>query len=214
MARLLEQALQESGFSVSVANDGKRGLILAEEHDLVIADVMMPEMNGFEMIRQMRAACIKTPVLIITARGSVDDRVKGLDLGADDYLVKPFKLSELLARVRAILRRVRDADEIIQVGDLWVDTLHRKVKRGNANIYLSNTEYSLLVLLLRNVGNVVSKQMILRAIWDDESGCRDFNVVEVYVKYLRGKLEMRGRSRLVFTVRGVGYMISDRDPHS
>ncbi len=214
MASLLEQALQESGFEVTVAENGKQGLLVVAEHDLVIVDVMMPVMNGFEMVRKMRDMCLKTPVLMLTARDSVEDRVKGLDLGADDYLVKPFKLSELLARVRALLRRFRDPDEVLEIGDLWVDTRTHKVKRGAANIYLSNTEYSLLILLLRNAGNVVSKQMILKEVWDDDTGMRDFNVVEVYIKYLRSKLETMGRSRLVYTVRGVGYMMKTSDPES
>lgn len=214
MARLLEQALRESGYVVTVAENGRQGLAVAEQADLVIADVMMPSMNGFEMVRQMRARCLRIPVLMLTARDSVDDRVKGLDLGADDYLVKPFKLSELLARVRALLRRIKEPDEIVELGDLVVDTQTHKVRRGAANIYLSNTEYALLMLLLRHAGRVVSKQVILKEVWDDSSGGRDFNVVEVYIKYLRNKLEMMGRTRLVHTVRGVGYMISDGEPES
>ena len=214
MARLLDQALTESGFEVTLAENGKLGLALAEEKDLIIVDVMMPVMNGFEMVRRLRDLCIKTPVLFLTARDSVDDRVKGLDLGADDYLVKPFKLDELLARVRALLRRFRDTDEVLELGDLVVDTRTHKVKRGAANIYLSNTEYSLLVLLLRNANHVVSKQTILKEIWDDETGNRDFNVVEVYIKYLRGKLEILGRSRLIHTVRGTGYMMKSIEAES
>jgi DNA-binding response OmpR family regulator len=211
MSGLLEQALQESGYGVTVASNGRQGLGLVEQHDLVILDIMMPVMNGYEMVRQMRAQCLKTPVLMVTARDSVDDRVKGLDLGADDYLIKPFKLTELLARVRALLRRIESSDEWIEMGDLTVDTRTHKVRRGNANIYLSNTEYSLLMVLLKYRDRAVSKQTILREVWDDESGVRDFNVVEVYIKYLRGKLEMMGRSRLIHTVRGLGYMISAHD---
>jgi len=214
MSRLLEQALTESGFAVTLAENGKQGLALAEEKDLIIVDVMMPVMNGFEMVRRLRDACIKTPVLFLTARDSVDDRVKGLDIGADDYLVKPFKLDELLARVRALLRRFRDVDEMLELEDLQVDTRTHKVKRGTANIYLSNTEYALLELLLRNAGQVVSKQTILKEIWDDETGYRDFNVVEVYIKYLRGKLEILGRSRLIHTVRGTGYIMRSSEAES
>jgi len=211
MASSLEQALRESGYQVTVATNGRQGLGLAQSHDLVIADLMMPIMNGLEMIQQLREKCVDVPVLIITAKDSVDDRVTGLDIGADDYLVKPFKLSELLARVRALLRRTKDTEGVLTLGDLTVDTLAHKVKRQNATIYLSNTEYALLMLLLRNAGRVVSKQMILREVWDDVSGSRNLNVVEVYVKYLRGKLEAMGRSRMVYTVRGLGYTMRAGD---
>ena len=166
---------------------------------------MLPDIDGFDVLRKIRTQS-KVPVLMLTARTGLEDRVTGLDAGADDYLPKPFMLEEFLARVRALLRRsVKDSSRL-QYGDLVVDTGTRKVSRGTRPIYLSATEFALLEILLRSAEVPVSKQTILEKVWDD-SGYRDPNVVEVYVSYLRHKLERSNMSRLIYTVRGQGYML-------
>jgi two-component system, OmpR family, response regulator MprA len=213
MSQLLEQALEESGYAVSVAENGREGLKKAPEHDLLIVDVMMPVLNGFDMVRELRELGNKTPVLFLTAKDAVSDRVKGLDLGGDDYLMKPFKLEELLARVRALLRRSSIGQDTLEFADLWMDRRARKVRRGDRWLYLSNTEFSLLEQLLLHRGEPVSKQTLLREVWNDDSA-RDENVVEVYINYLRSKMEVLGMPRLVQTVRGKGYILEASEEQS
>lgn len=208
MSTLLAQVLRESGFEVTVAGNGRDGLKEAPGQDLLIVDVMMPEMNGFQMVRQLRSSGRSVPVLFLTARDSPGDIVKGLDLGGDDYLVKPFRLVELLARVRALIRRSRDNRTELQFGDLWIDLNTRQVKRGDARIYLSNTEFALLELLARTPGQPVAKGTIMREVWNDTEE-RDDNLVEVYINYLRTKLEVGKLPRIIFTVRGKGYMLDE-----
>lgn len=203
----LTQALQQSGYESSRFSTGEAALASLEtqEPDLIVLDVMLPDIDGFEVLRRLRTTS-KIPVLMLTARTSLQDRVKGLDAGADDYLPKPFMLEEFLARVRALLRRSLKDTSKLQYGDLTVDTATRKVMRGSKAIFLSVTEFSLLELLLRTPESPVSKQTILEKVWDD-TGYRDPNVVEVYVSYLRHKLERSGTTRLIHTVRGQGYML-------
>ena len=179
--------------------------IQAKEPDIVVLDVMLPDVDGFEVLRRVRTSS-KVPVLMLTARTGLNDRVTGLDAGADDYLAKPFMLEEFLARVRALLRRSTKDLSRLQYGDLIVDMTSRKVSRAGKPIFLSVTELSLLELLLRTPEIPVSKQTILEKVWDD-TGYRDPNVVEVYVSYLRHKLERSGTSKLIHTVRGQGYML-------
>lgn len=203
----LSQALQQSGFDTIQLSTAEAALAYLKEAEpnLVVLDVMLPDMDGFEVLRRIRAKS-KVPVLMLTARTSLQDRVTGLDAGADDYLPKPFMLEELLARVRALLRRsIQDVTKL-QYGDLVVDTASRKVTRNGRPIYLSVTEFSLLELLIRTPEAPVSKQTILEKVWDD-TGYRDPNVVEVYVSYLRHKLERSGTTRLIHTIRGQGYML-------
>ena len=233
LARLLKQALDESGFVATTAKDGEEGLRHADSGrgaDLLVVDAMMPKMDGFEMVRRLRADGVRTPVLFLTARDTPADRIEGLDLGGDDYMVKPFDLGELLARLRALLRRARDASDIRTYGDLWADSRSRKVGYGPLHgtgpdgepgvpIHLSGTEFSLLWTLMAQPGEAVSKETILREVWDEslstatgsEAGKagsgRHPNIVEVYVNYLRSKLETRGRPRLIHTVRGKGYVL-------
>ena len=203
----LTRALVEQGYSTALAERGDSGLemLTAGAFDLALLDVMLPGMDGFALLERARAQGCKTPVLMLTAKGDVTDRVKGLDIGADDYLPKPFRLSELLARVKAVLRRAAGTSGVLELADLSVDLASRKVTRHGKPVYLSPTEFSLLELLLRTPGRPVPKAEILRQIWNDEQP-RDTNVVEVYVNYLRNKID-RHSPRLIHTVRGQGYMI-------
>lgn len=206
MAGLLEQAFQESGLDVSLASNGREGLKMAPDYDVLVVDVMMPVMNGIEMVKQLRSAACRVPVLFLTAKDAVSDRVAGLDAGGDDYLLKPFALEELIARIRALLRRARESQDSLEYGDLWIDRRNRKARRGEEWLFLSNTEFSLLELFLLSPEVTLSKATILREVWHDAAP-RDDNIVEVYVSYLRGKTEFMGKARLLHTVRGTGYVL-------
>lgn len=212
MAKLLAQALSESGFVCAYVSDGRQGLAKVSNYDLALVDIMMPIMSGLEMVSKMRAQGIRTPVIFLTARDSTQDIVKGLDTGADDYLVKPFKLEELLARIRAAVRRSRETENAIAWSDLRIDCAKRTAYRGNAQLFLSSTEFVLLELFLRRPEVVLSKSSILAEVWQDE-GYRDENIVEVYINYLRKKTELHG-SRLIQTVRGRGYVLALAEPHA
>jgi two-component system response regulator MprA len=209
VTRLLRRTLVYEGYAVSVAADGSEGLRLAREGppDLVILDVMLPLVDGLEVCRRLRAIG-ELPVLMLTARDEVADRVRGLDSGADDYLVKPFATDELLARLRALLRRRRDAEEtpVLRYADLTLDTATRQATRGERTIALSTTEYELLALFLRHPGQVLTRDLLMARVWgDDFPG--ESNVLEVYVRFLRAKLEAAGEPRLIQTVRGAGYSL-------
>lgn len=206
MAEPLASSLREEGFDVSLAANGKIGLSMAAGHELLIVDVMMPSMDGFEMVRRIRALGHTMPVIFLTAKDAVDSRVQGLELG-DDYLVKPFYLEELLARVRLRLRHALRSADTLTYADLTVDVRARSASRGGHPIYLSNTEFLLLELLLREPGRPVPKRVILREVWND-AGTYSPNVVEVYIGYLRNKLEAHGGTRLIRTVKNVGYMVA------
>jgi DNA-binding response OmpR family regulator len=210
MSVLLEQALTESGFSVTVAENGREGLLKAKDQDLLVVDVMMPIMNGFEMVRRIREEGNLVPVIFLTSKDATSDRVKGLDLGGDDYLVKPFKLAELLARIRALLRRSVQQQDVITYGDLWMDRRARKVRRGERWLHLSNTEFSMLEVFMTRPGDTVSKETLLREVWNEDS-FRDDNLVEVNIFLLRGKLEVMGMPRLIHTIRGKGYVLESRE---
>lgn len=209
MADILRQVLDESGFGVAVAYHGAEAMakLRQSEYDLVILDVMLPGMDGFEVLRQARKEGIMTPVLFLTAKDKVQDRVEGLDLGADDYVTKPFQLAELLARVRARVRRSEDTRMVLECGDLAIDLRTRQAQRGKRQLYLSATEFSVLELLMRNTGKPVSKAQILEHVWHDDAS-RDDNVVEVYINYLRNKIEREGLPRLLHTQRGKGYLVT------
>lgn len=208
---LLRRSLAFEGYEVITAPDGAAGLKLLSQRnaDLIILDVMMPNMDGWEVCRRLREAGIRTPVLLLTARDEVHDRVKGLDLGADDYLVKPFALEELMARVRALLRRRPEtaaAESLIQYEDLILDVDSREITRGARNIELTAKEFDLLHLFMLNPRRVLSRDLIMERIWGyDYSG--ESNVLEVYVAMLRQKLEEQGEKRLIQTVRGAGYIL-------
>jgi DNA-binding response OmpR family regulator len=212
VARVVERGLAEAGYAVDVAADGGEGLSLAmqDSHDLIVLDVMLPVLDGLEVCRRLRQAGLRTPVLMLTARDAVPDRVRGLDAGADDYLIKPFALEELLARVRALSRRGADSavGESLQVADLVLDVARHEARRAGQPIELTAKEFALLEYLMRNAGHVLTKDQISDRVWGYDSAATS-NVVEIYVHYLRDKLD-RGYSRpLIRTVRGVGYTIKD-----
>jgi two-component system, OmpR family, response regulator MprA len=205
----LARALQYEGYVVDTAADGSSALtvIRGEQHDALILDVMMPGIDGLSVARKVRANGNPVPILMLTARHEVSDRVAGLDAGADDYLVKPFALDELLARLRAMLRRsgVSETTNVLTVGDLVLDPAARAVDRGGRSVQLTKTEFDLLELLVFNAGIVLTREVIFERIWgyDFETSS---NSLDVYIGYLRRKLEAEGEPRLVHTVRGVGYV--------
>jgi two-component system response regulator MprA len=209
--RAVERALLFEGYNVLTAHDGAEALsvVLNEQVDAIVLDVMMPIVDGLEACRRIRARGDTTPILILTARTEISDRVAGLDAGADDYLVKPFALEELLARLRALLRRsVGAVAEVIKVGDLTMDTGAREVRRGDTEIDLTKTEFYLLELLMRNAGIVLDRDTIYDRIWGYDFATSS-NSLDVYVGYLRRKTEVGGGPRLIQTVRGVGYVIRE-----
>ncbi len=206
----LQRILEHDGYAVEVAADGREAVRrqLAAPADAVLLDVLMPELDGLEACRRIRASGDRTPVLMLTARDDVGDRVAGLEAGADDYLPKPFALEELLARLRALLRRSGWAEPrtVLAFDDLELDTASHEVRRGRRVIELTRTEYALLELLLRHPRQVLTRGQIFDAVWGYDFGTAS-NSLEVYVGYLRRKLEAGGEPRLVHTVRGVGYVL-------
>jgi DNA-binding response OmpR family regulator len=213
LADILVQGLRENGFLAEAARDGRAGLAqaLATPFDAVILDVMLPGRDGFEVLRSLRAAGSATPVLMLTARGGVDDRVRGLDLGADDYLAKPFAFKELLARLRAITRRPPVGPQtVLRAVDLELDPRAREVRRGGRVLDLSPREFSLLELLLRRKGVVLTRAMILDQVWESEdAGEAGSNLVDVYIAYLRRKVDHPFPVKLIHTVRGSGYVLKE-----
>lgn len=210
VARFIIQGLREEGYAVDYALTGLEGESMATvgEYDLIILDVMLPGKNGFEVTAALRAKQIQSPVLMLTAKAQVEDRVRGLDAGADDYLVKPFAFAELLARVRALLRRGGNSSLslCLAAGDLRLDSATHRVEWGEERILLTNREYALLEFLVRNKGRVVTRTAIIEHVWDMHFDS-DTNLVDVYIRHLRAKLEAPSRPRLIQTVRGVGYML-------
>ncbi len=206
----LRQGLREAGFTVELATNGVDGLHLATlgDHDLVILDVMLPGMDGWQVLKTLRSQGRHMPVLFLTARDQVEDRVKGLELGADDYLVKPFSFSELLARVRTVLRRGRAGLDaaMLTVADLELDLLRRRVTRAGKRIDLTAKEYALLELLMRRQGEVLPRSLIASQVWDMNFDS-DTNVIEVAMRRLRGKVDEGFEPRLIQTVRGMGYVL-------
>jgi DNA-binding response OmpR family regulator len=208
IARVVERALVEAGHRVDVAHDGLDGLGLAETtpYDLLVLDVMLPSMDGLNVARELRRERSRIPILMLTARDAVADRVRGLDAGADDYLPKPFALEELLARVRALGRRAGDGDEALVVGDLSLDLDRHEAARGGKSIELTAKEFDLLAYLMRNAGRVISKAQITDHVWGYDAQATS-NVVEIYIHYLRDKIDRGFPRPLIRTVRGVGYSI-------
>ena len=206
----LKQGLQEAGFAVDWERDGLAGLRQAQTggHDLLVLDVMLPGLDGWQLLRQLRAQGHAVPVLFLTARDEVEDRVKGLELGADDYLVKPFSFAELLARVRTILRRGRSGTEptTLQVADLTLDLLRRRVSRAGKRIDLTAKDFGLLELLMRRLGEVLPRSLIASQVWDMNFDS-DTNVIEVAVRRLRAKIDDGHDTKLIQTVRGMGYVL-------
>jgi two-component system copper resistance phosphate regulon response regulator CusR len=210
----LKQGLSEAGFVADLARDGVDGLHLAltGDYDLVVLDVMLPKLDGWQVLREIRQKGKHLPVLFLTARDQVEDRVKGLEFGADDYLVKPFAFSELLARVRALLRRGKTNEpELLQVADLELDLLRRRVTRDGKRIDLTAKEFALLELLLRRQGEVLPRSLIASQVWDMNFDS-DTNVIEVAVRRLRAKIDDDFEPKLIRTVRGMGYVLEIPEP--
>jgi two-component system copper resistance phosphate regulon response regulator CusR len=211
-ASYLSGALSENGFQVDVAREGRDGLFqaLTQHYDLIILDVGLPGIDGWGIIAGIRQVNQAVRVLFLTARDSVDDKVKGLHLGADDYLVKPFAFSELLARVRALLRRKTDQEPTtLTIADMQIDLIKHKVKRGTANIMLTPKEFSLLVFLAQHQGEVISRTLISERVWDINFDS-DTNVVDVAIRRLRQKVDDDFPIKLIHTVRGIGYVVEER----
>jgi two-component system, OmpR family, response regulator len=211
MAALLRRGLQEEGYAVDVAATGEDGSWLGSEndYDVILLDVMLPDTDGFEVCRRLRAADRWAPILMLTARDGVQDRVAGLDAGADDYLTKPFSFDELFARVRALLRRgPSERPPVLVNGDLRLDPAARRVSRGDTEIDLTQKEFALLELFMRHPGEVLSRTRILEHVWDFAYE-GDSNVVDVYVRYLREKVDRPFGHRSLETVRGAGYRLQD-----
>lgn len=208
--KFLKRGLAYEGYEVDTAIDGPSGLTIARDNppDLVVLDLMLPGMDGLEVCRRLRAGG-PVPILILTAKDTVTDRIQGLDMGADDYMVKPFELDELLARIRALLRRAQPAQpQILRFADLTLDTGARQAKRGERVISLTAKEYELLELFMRNPRQVLDRDTIFDRVWGYDFGGAS-NIIEVYVRYLRQKLEEGGAPRLIHTVRGMGYVLRE-----
>lgn len=211
VARFIQQGLEAEGYSVDIADDGALGEKKAKggSFDLILLDVLLPKKNGFEVLQSLRKAGLKTPVLMLTARGETHDIVQGLDLGADDYLAKPFAFSELLARIRSLSRRDKRNDTVIKVGDLHLNTVTHKATRNGATIDLTSREYALLECLMRNQQMLVSRQQLAKEIWgfDFDPGT---NIVDVYINHLRKKIDQGYDTKLLHTERGRGYYLSEK----
>jgi DNA-binding response OmpR family regulator len=216
LAQVVASALQAEHYDVVVAATGEEGFYRAnaERFDLVVLDLMLPGRSGLEILQTLRQRQIETPVLILTALDGVDDRVLGLDRGADDYLVKPFALPELLARIRALLRRGRPSDLLrLKAADLEVDLVARRVIRGDRPIELTSREFDLLEYLLRHQGHLVSREMLARDVWKEPRRATPLdNVIDVQMTRLRKKVDLEGPARLIHTVRGVGFVLREGEP--
>jgi len=209
MADLLRKGLTEEGHMVTCAVDGAEGLGLAKDYefDVIILDVMIPKLNGYDLAQRLRGAKVRTPILMLTARDSVPDIVRGLDVGADDYMTKPFSFDELVARLRAVKRRWLQAEDThLRVNDLVLDPARREVLRGEHRVSLTRTEYSLLERLMYRVGKVVSRHSLIESVWGFDREIED-NTLDAFMHLLRNKIDSPGKSKLIHTVRGVGYVI-------
>jgi len=213
VASFIHEGLAREGYAVDVLHDGAQAGEQAQvyDYDAVVLDLMLPGRSGFQVLRDIRARKAALPVLILTAKDSLEDRVTGLDAGADDYMVKPFALAELAARLRAVLRRGRARDVVLRVGDLEIDTIRRAVRRAGKAIELKPKEYALLEFLVRNSDRPVTKSLIIEHVWNIHFDSVS-NVVEVHVNALRNKIDRSGGRPLIHTIRGVGYMLSDTAP--
>ncbi len=211
VANFIKQGLEEEGYAVDWAPDGQAGLVLALDgvHDLIILDLNLPKMDGLKVLQEIRKAKIKSPVLLLTIRAMIEDKVLGLDAGADDYLTKPFSFQELLARIRALFRRRSEAEPaMLQVADLTLDPSRRLVRRGNEKIDLSTKEFALLDYFMRNPGRVLTRTMIAEHVWDYDFDTAT-NVIDVYVNFLRKKIDADRAVKLIHTIRGVGYVMQE-----
>jgi DNA-binding response OmpR family regulator len=207
MAEILKRGLEEENFSVAIAHDGDSGLVIGKEEkfDVILLDVTLPGMDGFDVAKELRAAHIKTPILMLTARDSTEMKVRGLDSGADDYITKPFAFAELLARIRAQVRRSEDITKL-QIGDLHLDLIHRKVTRGGEEVQLTGKEFNLLEYFMQHPDEILSRDTLSEKVWNETFDALT-NVIDVYINYLRNKVDRNRDVKLIQTVRGVGYML-------
>jgi heavy metal response regulator len=209
VAGFIKKGLEEEGYAIDVAVDGREGLLMALDgvHDLIILDINLPKLDGLAVLQEFRKNHGNTPVLLLTVRAAIEDKVLGLDTGADDYLSKPFAFQELLARIRALLRRrVEAAPPMLQVADLTLDPARRLVSRGTERIDISTKEFALLDYFMRNPGRVLTRTMIAEHVWDYDFDPMS-NIIDVYVNYLRKKIDTGREPKLIHTVRGVGYVL-------
>jgi DNA-binding response OmpR family regulator len=210
----VKRGLEEEGYAVDAAYTGREALDWAAvvEFDLIVLDILLPELDGLAVCRELRRSDVRTPILMLTARDAIDDRVAGLDAGADDYLVKPFAMRELLARLRALTRRAADAEKstVLQVADLTLDTRTHRVRRGSRAIELAAKEYAVLECLMREPGRVLTRTVIAEHVWNYDT-YNESNVVDVYIRNLRRKIDDPGAVKLIQTVRGVGYRLAVED---
>jgi heavy metal response regulator len=214
ISALIRKGLEEENYSVEDASDGEKGeqLALKQRYDLIILDIMLPKKDGIQVLSALRASDIETPVLMLTAKGTVEDRVKGLDTGADDYLVKPFAITELLARVRSLLRRKKGAEKsatTLTIADLTVDLVSRKVMRDGKLIDLTTKEFSLLEFFIRNKNKTLNRSTITEHIWNYNFDTGT-NIIDVYINHLRTKIDGNFEKKLLHTIRGVGYVMKDQ----
>lgn len=212
LAHIIKQGLEEHGYSVDMAHDGEEGLYMAENYpvDVIVLDIMLPIMNGLDILKTIRKNEINTPVIMLTAKDTTKDKIGGLDRGADDYLTKPFDFDELLARIRALLRRGGDIKEsVIKIADMEIDTARHEVHRKGKHLSLSAKEYALLEYLAYNKGHVVSRFDITEHIYNEEFDL-DSNVVDVYINFLRKKVDKDFEPKLIHTVRGAGYILKEQ----
>ena len=213
LANIVKKGLEEEGYSVDVAHDGEEGLYMVENYpsDVVILDIMLPLLDGISILSSMRKKGIKTPVLLLTAKDTITDKIKGLDSGADDYLTKPFEFGELLARIRALIRRKADIkDTVIRIGDLEINTANREIKRGGKTIQLSAKEYAMLQYMAYNKDKIVSRTDLIEHIYDENFDVNS-NVLDVYVNFLRNKIDKGFKKKLIHTVRGAGYILKEKE---
>jgi two-component system copper resistance phosphate regulon response regulator CusR len=211
VAQFIKKGLEEEGYAVDLAFDGEEGLNMALDrvHDLILLDISLPKMDGLRVLKKLREEKLATPVLLLTVRAAIEDKVLGLDSGADDYLTKPFAFQELLARIRALLRRKAEAGSpLLRFADLVLDPARRLVTRGEGKIELTSKEFSLLEYFLRNPGRVLSRAMISEHVWDYDFDTES-NVIDVYVNYLRRKIDSGREKKLIHTVRGAGYVLKE-----
>ena len=211
VSSFIKKGLEEEGYAVDIAHDGQMGLDMALDpvHDLIILDIQLPKIDGLQILQKLRNRGLATPVLLLTVRATIEDKVLGLDSGADDYLTKPFAFQELVARVRALLRRRTDTEPaVLRISDLTLDPARRLVLRGDEKIDLSPREFSLLDFFMRNPGRVLTRTMIIDHVWDYDFDT-DTNVIDVYINYLRKKIDTGGKPKLIHTVRGAGYVLKE-----
>lgn len=212
VASFIKKGLEEESYAVDVSYDGEEGCYLAETnpYDLIILDLMLPKKNGLSILRELRDKGINTPILLLTAKGSVEDRVAGLNAGADDYLAKPFVFAELLARVRSLLRRGGEKSPVLKFADLTMDPVTRRVTRGVVDIELTSKEYALLEYFMRRPNQVLTRTMISEHVWESDFDTFT-NVIDVYVNYLRNKIDKGNEKKLIHTIRGVGYILKEQN---